>query len=185
MKNQLIEIQKEFALSGFSEKTQAAYSACLRQFQEYYKTGLENISKEQIKDYLYYLIDKRHLSVSSLKQYYYSIRYFYLKMHGKDMMEGFPEVKGRTMKLPQALARDEVKDIINSLSNIKHKTMLMTTYSGGLRVSETAHLLVSDIDSKRMMIRVSQGKGKKDRYTLLSNANLTNSFSGLHSLSEL
>ncbi|MGB7531357.1 MAG: tyrosine-type recombinase/integrase [Halobacteriota archaeon] len=58
------------------------------------------------------------------------------------------------------------------MSNLKHKTILLTIYSGGLRVSEASRLRVSDIDSKRMLIRVNQGKGRKDRYTILSNANL-------------
>ena len=87
------------------------------------------------------------------------------------MLDEIPRTK-KPKRLPQVLAREEVKSLINSLENVKHKCILMTTYSGGLRVSETAHLRVSDIDSKRMMIRVNQGKGRKDRYTILSPANL-------------
>jgi integrase/recombinase XerD len=68
------------------------------------------------------------------------------------------------------LSHSEVKAIFDVIANLKHRVIIMTTYSGGLRVSEVAHLRVCDIDSKRMQIRVDQGKGKKDRYTLLSPA---------------
>ena len=70
--------------------------------------------------------------------------------------------------LPMVFSRDEVKLLFDAVDNLKHKMILMVTYSAGLRVNETAHLKVTDIDSKRMQIRVCQGKGRKDRYTLLS-----------------
>ena len=76
----------------------------------------------------------------------------------------------RTKKLPIVLSRDEVKRLLNAVDNLKYRVILKTVYSGGLRISEATHLRLSDIDSRRMLIRVEQGKGKKDRYTLLSKA---------------
>lgn len=70
--------------------------------------------------------------------------------------------------LPEVLSKEEVKLLLNATDNLKHKAILMTIYSGGLRVSEAVNLKIKDIDSNRMQIRVSQSKGKKDRYTLLS-----------------
>ena len=89
-------------------------------------------------------------------------------------MARIPRTKQPRRRLPVVLARDEVKALLNNVDNVKHKSILLTIYSGGLRVSEAANLTVTDIDSKRMLIRVNQGKGKKDRYTILSNANLNN-----------
>ena len=76
-------------------------------------------------------------------------------------------------KLPQILSREEVARLIEQTTNLKHRTILMTTYAAGLRLSELCHLRVADIDSERMTIRVEQGKGAKDRYTLLSPRLLT------------
>jgi integrase/recombinase XerD len=87
-------------------------------------------------------------------------------------VERLARPRGRK-RLPEVLSRGEIRRLLDAVSNRKQRLMLMTTYSAGLRVSETAHLKVSDIDSQRMMIRVEQGKGKKDRYTLLSETLLT------------
>jgi len=74
--------------------------------------------------------------------------------------------------LPEVLSTEEVTAILNAIQNIKHKVILMTIYSAGLRIGEAINLKIKDIDSERMQIRVEQGKGKKDRYTLLSAKNL-------------
>jgi len=74
----------------------------------------------------------------------------------------------REKTLPTVLSEEEIISILNSIDNIKHKAIIMTIYSAGLRISEVIGLKIKDIDSKRMQIRVEQGKGKKDRYTLLS-----------------
>ena len=74
--------------------------------------------------------------------------------------------------LPEVLSEEEVIKIIKSISNTKHKALIMTIYSGGLRISELINLKVKDIDSDRMQIRIQQSKGKKDRYTLLSQKTL-------------
>jgi len=86
-------------------------------------------------------------------------------------MKNIPRSKKQS-KLPVVLSPQEVLSIFDAVSNIKHKAILMTTYDAGLRVSETANLLLSDIDSSRMSIFVRQGKGQRDRYSLLSQTNL-------------
>jgi site-specific recombinase XerD len=75
-------------------------------------------------------------------------------------------------KLPVVLSREEIQAIFSATENLKHRALLMTIYSAGLRVSEAVHLKVSDLDSYRMVIRVEQGKGQKDRYTLLAQRTL-------------
>lgn len=86
-------------------------------------------------------------------------------------MKSIPRTK-KAKKLPIVLSKDEVKRIINVTANLKHKAIFATTYAAGLRVSEVANLRIKDIDSSNMQIRVSQGKGNKDRYTLLSEKNI-------------
>lgn len=172
MEGKLTKIRKEFILHGLSEKTQKAYLHSLLRLQRYYCKPLELLTKKDIKEFLFYLIHTKQLSQSSITITYCALQFYFKKIMGnKAMIEDMPRIK-RKKKLPQALARIEIKNLINALTNLKHKSMLLTTYSGGLRVSETAHLSLSDIDSKRMLIRVNQGKGRKDRYTLLSCANL-------------
>lgn len=78
----------------------------------------------------------------------------------------------KASKLPSILSRKEIADLFSTITNLKHKAILMTIYGGGIRISEAANLKVSSIDSKNMQIFIKQGKGKKDRYTLLSNQNL-------------
>jgi integrase/recombinase XerD len=96
------------------------------------------------------------------------LRFFYVEvLHREWHVDKIPRPKAEK-KLPVVLSCDEVKRIFAEVSDFKYRMILMTIYSGGLRVSETAKLKVSEIDSGRMQIRVDQGKGKKDRYTLLS-----------------
>ena len=74
----------------------------------------------------------------------------------------------KPFKLPVVLSAEEVNVFLSSIVNIKHRTILMTAYAAGLRISEATHLKVPDVDSQRMVIRVDQGKGNKDRYVMLS-----------------
>lgn len=167
------QIKRELVISGKSENTQAIYLRSIRQISDYCHKSPLDLSTEAVKDYLFYLIEERHVSHACVNQTYYALKFFFEKVIKKAMiMEPVPRARFARKRLPQVLSRDEVKALLNSVSNLKHKSILLTIYSGGLRVSEASRLRVSDIDSKRMLIRVNQGKGRKDRYTILSNANL-------------
>jgi site-specific recombinase XerD len=122
----------------------------------------------EIRKYLRYLRDEKKSSWSTINVAYNALRFFYIKtINRKFCVENIPYPKTEH-KLPIVLAKSEVKSIIEASSNLKHKTIFMTLYSTGCRISEVSHLKVTDIDSKRMQVRVEQGKGKRDRYTLLS-----------------
>lgn len=167
------KLKRELILSGLSSATQKSYLEHLKQLKRYYNKPLESLAQEKIKNYIYYLITKKKLSESTINQAYYACKFFFERVLKRDnFMVSIPKLKAAKRKLPNVLARQEVKSLITCLTNLKHKCILLTTYTGGLRVSETSHLRISDIDSKRMQIRVNQGKGKKDRYTLLSVINL-------------
>jgi site-specific recombinase XerD len=168
------QIKRELVISGKSENTQTLYLRSIRQIRDYYQKSPGELSTEEIKNYLYYLIKKK-LSSSCVNQTYYALKFFFKKvLHDTTVMESIPKAKLSRKRLPQVLDRDEIQALLNTIKNLKHRTILLTIYSGGLRVSEAARLRISDIDSKRMLIRVNQGKGRKDRYTILSNVNLYN-----------
>ena len=110
----------------------------------------------------------RKLSGSYVNTTYSAIKFFFVSTLKQNWnMTDIPRVK-KASKLPVVLSHQQVKLLLDSTKNLKHKTMLATAYSAGLRVGELLDLKVSDIDSKAMMIRVRNGKGKKERYTVLS-----------------
>jgi site-specific recombinase XerD len=166
------QIKRELVISGKSENTQDIYLRSIRQISDYYHKSPGKLSTEEIKDYLFYLIDKKR-SYACVHQTYYALKFFFEKvLHNTVLMESIPKAQFSRKRIPQVLAKEEIKALLNTIKNLKHRTILLTIYSGGLRVSEAARLRVSDIDSNRMLIRVNQGKGRKDRYTILSNVNL-------------
>jgi len=158
----------EMTLRGFSPRTHESYLATVKDLARYYKQRPDQLNMEQVRQYLLYLERERHLSWSSLNTAVSGLRFFYF-----DTLKWQPvklDIPPRTTprRLPEVLSREEVDRLISKVPNLKHRTLLMTIYAAGLRVSEAIALRVHDIDSARMTIRVVQGKGRKDRYTILS-----------------
>jgi site-specific recombinase XerD len=130
------------------------------------------LGENELKEYLLYLIKERHLSEGTFRFYVAGLKFLYrttLKREWPVEKIKHPRAKS---KLPVVLDLSEVESLFSVTKNLKHKAMLMITYSSGLRVSETASLKLTDIDSKRMTVRISQGKGGKDRYSILSQTTL-------------
>lgn len=171
--SQLLEKMKmDLALRGYSPRTQKTYLKNVKQFSNHFAKPPEHLNEEDIREYLYHSISVRKLSCSFVNTAYSAIKFFFeTTLDHEWNMKNIPRVK-RSKKLPVALSPDEVKKIFDVTTNLKHKAILMTTYSAGLRVSEVAHLKISDIDSGNMQIRIRQAKGDKDRYTLLGQSNL-------------
>jgi integrase/recombinase XerD len=158
----------EMTLRGFSPRTHESYLGAVKDLARYYNQPPDRLNTEQVRQYLLYLERERHLSWSSLNVAASGLRFFYF-----DTLKWEPvklEIPPRTTprRLPEVLSREEVARLISPVPNLKHRTLLMTIYAAGLRVSEAIALRVHDIDSARMTIRVVQGKGRKDRYTILS-----------------
>jgi site-specific recombinase XerD len=130
----------------------------------------DELTVEDIKDFQLYLTKERKVAWATFNIYVFAIRSFFLETLKKDWEIKFIPYQKTGRRLPEILNGTELNAMFQSLSNIKHQAILITTYSAGLRVSEAVHLRVSDIDSKRMVIRVDQGKGRKDRYVPLSDA---------------
>jgi site-specific recombinase XerD len=124
------------------------------------------MTPEKIEDYLLYLKNDKGIAPNSCYSVLTGLRFFYKNVVQNEMSVTY-RITRAPRKLPEVLTMEDVWKIICSTNNLKHRLILMTTYSAGLRVSETMNLMPKHINSKRMLIKV-KGKGKKDRYTLLS-----------------
>jgi site-specific recombinase XerD len=163
----------DMTLRRFAPSTQEAYAAAVAGLAKYYNQSPDLLDKEKILEYLLYLMEKRRLSWSTCNVIVCGIRFFYTQTLGIDSMRlGIPPMKTQK-KLPEIMSAEEIERLFKCAVNLKNRVVLMTTYGAGLRVSEVVNLRLTDIDSKRMMIRVRQGKGNKDRYTILSDRLLT------------
>jgi len=155
-------------LNGYSNKTKKAYVNHMKIFFEYFHIDPVKIMEDDIKNYLLYLLEDKDCSHSYVNQALSALKLFYKNVLGNEkLFLEIPRPK-KKKKLPNVLSRNEVIKILSVLKNIKHKAILTMTYSGGLRVSEVVKLEIGDIHKDRMLIHINQGKGYKDRYTLLS-----------------
>lgn len=162
----------EMELRGFSKKSIDKYVYVVSQFAQFYQKSPDLLGEKEIRDYLHYCITDKKLCEGSVNFYSACLKFFYTKvLHRQWNSDNLPRMKVHK-KLPVVLSPDEVNAIFCATKNIKHKAIFMTIYAAGLRVSEVCNLKISDIDSKNMQIAVRKGKGKKDRYTILSEENL-------------
>ena len=153
----------------YSPNTIKTYTCYFRDFIMYFSDhDLQSITPEQIKKYLLNLISYKRISASQQNQRINAIKFYYEQVLGRKKVYYHLERPKREKKLPVVLSKDEIKTILRNTNNLKHKCILMTLYSGGLRRSELIKMEISDIDSDRMLIRIRNSKGGKDRHTLLS-----------------
>jgi integrase/recombinase XerD len=166
------QMKMDLELKNFSPKTVTCYLTCMVNFVRRYGRSPAELGEEEIRNYLHYLIKEKKASQSSINQAYSAMKFFYEVTLGR-AWNGIRIPRSKTRKkLPLVLSRQEVHFLLASVGNLKHQAILTTIYSGGLRLGEATHLRVSDIDGKRMTILVQQGKGNKDRYTVLGQRNL-------------
>ena len=155
-------------LRRFSPRTQQAYLAAVAGLAKHYHRSPDQIDPTQVQAYLLHLTRERGLSWSSCNVAVAAFRFFYVDVLGRDRIEMRIPVRQKSSKLPEVLSREELERLFTCALRPNHRALLLTTYAAGLRVSEVVRLKVSDLDSQRLMIRVEQGKGQKDRYTILS-----------------
>ena len=163
---------QDMQLRGFSPNTQRTYLNNLRHFEKFFQISAKQLNQEYLRNYLLHLITVKKVSGEYVDSVYSALKFFYEKTLGRTWnITQIPRLK-RTLKLPVVLSRNEIKQLLAVTSNLKFKAMFMSAYAAGLRVSEIAHLKISDIDSENKQILVRQGKGNIDRYTLLSPVHL-------------
>lgn len=155
-------------LKGYANNTVKTYISCFERFINYYSNkDLDKLNETDVRNYLKY-ITQNDWSTSYINQSINSIKFYYEIVLG--MPNRFYEIERprKKKKLPIILSKDEVKQLIEVTQNLKHKCILSLLYSAGLRRSELLNLRITDIDSERMLIKINDAKGNKDRYTLLS-----------------
>lgn len=162
------QMQSDMVLRGLAGRTQESYIAAVVGVARYYHRSPDQLSQDEVQQYLLHLIEERKLAWASTNQAACALRFFFHVTLKQAATTFVIPARKAPAKLPEILSREEVDRILASCINLKHRAMLMTTYAAGLRVSETCNLKVADIDSRRMMLRVTNGKGGKDRYSLLS-----------------
>jgi site-specific recombinase XerD len=155
-------------LRGCSPKTVKLYVDCIARFARHFNASPEKLGSNEVRTYLLYLVHERKVAWGTYKQALAALRFLYrwVLQRGEvvqDIRAPRPE-----RRLPVVLSFDEVHRFFAAITSFKHRTLLMFAYAAGLRVAEATRVRVSDIDSERMVIRVVQGKRKKDRYTVLS-----------------
>jgi site-specific recombinase XerD len=157
---------RELELQRKAPGTVSGYVKNVEELALYYGRSPDKITREEIRSYLHYLIVEKKLSYSSCNHKIVAINFFNREVLGRKLDLKVPMKKSE--QLPEPFSREEVAQLILAARNPKHRVLMMTAYSAGLRVSELVRLRPEDINSQRMVIRVVQGKGRKDRYTLLS-----------------
>ncbi len=159
-------------LKGFAKNTQKTYLGHIRCFAEFCGKNPASAGYDDVRAFLHHSITERKLSSAYVNSAYGAIKFFFQSALCREWnMLHVPRMK-KKYSLPVVLTPQEVFQIIKATNNLKHKAILSTIYSAGLRVSEAAHLKVSDIDSANMRIFIRQSKGNKDRCSILSEKNL-------------
>jgi integrase/recombinase XerD len=157
---------RELELRRKAPGTVSSYVKAVEELARHYRRSPDGISIEEVRDYMHFLIVDKKLSYSSCNHKMVAINFFFREVVGRKVDLRVP--MKRSGRLPEPLSREEVARLIDAAENQKHRVLMMIAYSAGLRVSELVRLKPQDIHSDRMLVRVNQGKGRKDRYTLLS-----------------
>ena len=165
---------EDMGIRNLADNTQSAYLQQIIAYSNHFHRPPEELGPEAVRAYQVYLTQTRMLSPSSVSVATGALRFLYKVTLKRDWAVDEIPMPKRPFKLPVILSREEVMHFLDSIHGIKHRAILMTAYAAGLRISDgprpapVTHLKVTDIDSQRMMLRVDQGKGRKDRYVMLS-----------------
>jgi integrase/recombinase XerD len=161
-------MDNDMVLRGMAATTREAYLAAVTGLARYYRRSPDQVSEEEVQAYLLELLQVRHRAWSTVNIAVHGLRFLYHVTLKHDRVAFSIPAPRQPAKVPHILSTDDVRRILAATANPKHHAMLATAYASGVRLNELVHLRVADIDSARMTIRVEQGKGAKDRYTLLS-----------------
>jgi integrase/recombinase XerD len=159
---------EELQRRNYSHRTAKLYLRIVRDFAQYFHRSPDKLGPEQIRQYQAYLFHTRKLTAASVASHASALRFFFIKTLRRHFLSEFIPFPKCPKRLPTVLSPEEVSRLIDGARNLYHRTLLMTLYSTAMRRSELCRLKVEDIDSKRMMIRIHQGKGRRDRDVPLS-----------------
>jgi site-specific recombinase XerD len=159
---------EDMSIRNFAENTQLSYVQQVACFARHFGCSPERLGPEQVREYQRHLVNDRRLTPSSVGTVTAALRFLYRVTLKRDWTTDDIPMPKKPFKLPVVLSPEEVTRFLSSIVNLKHRTILTVLYAAGLRVSEATHLVVTDVDSQRMVLRIDQGKGRKDRYVMLS-----------------
>jgi len=162
----LLKLKQEMKLRGFSQKTIKSYIYYITDILEFAKKNPKTINSKDIRSYLEKLANKG-MSASTLNSAYSALKFYFEKILKRKFFGSIPRSK-KIKQLPVVLTKNEIKKILSSVKNVKHKLILAAIYSSGLRVSEVVQIKVSDLDIENKMLFLREAKGKKDRTTIIS-----------------
>jgi site-specific recombinase XerD len=169
MQNFPPEYLETLKLKNYSEPTIKTYRQYFQRFLNFYpNTKLEDITHEQIRKYLLYLVEEKNYSTSAQNQAINAIKFYFHEVAIREIDDYYLPRPKKEKSLPQILNEQEVSKILKSVADIRSKCMIFLIYSAGLTPSEVIYLKVIDVDSKKMQIFISSADGKNDRYVILS-----------------
>lgn len=153
---------------NYSPRTESVYLAMVAKFAAFFRRSPDALGPDEILLYQLHLRDERHVSYAYFNQVMSALRFFYCEVLGREAMASRIAFMRRERHLPVVLSAEELIALLNGAENLRDRLLLTITYSAGLRLGETCRLTVGDIDSARMLLRIRQGKGHKDRYVPLA-----------------
>jgi integrase/recombinase XerD len=159
---------EELQLRNYAETTIDSYIRAVEDFSRYFNCSPDRLGPRHIREYQAALFQKRKFSPNTVAQHLAALRFFYVKTLKKAWSITETPYPKKAVHLPTILSQEEVARLIDAALTPYHRTLLMTLYATGVRRAELTHLKVSNVDSKRMVIHVQGGKGRKDRDVLLS-----------------
>ncbi len=162
-------MEQYLILKGFVPTTRRNYLLYCHKFAAHYRRSPAELGETEIRAYLLHLIEVDQVSYPTYRQILAALKFLYRSTLGREWeVNRIPIPKHRQPPLPRVLHHDQLLALFAALRRPKYRGLLMTCYAAGLRISEACRLRVEDIDSQRMVLRVPQGKGAKERYTILS-----------------
>jgi site-specific recombinase XerD len=160
---------EDMQLRNLALNTQISYLQQVSCFARHFGKSPAELGEEEIRTYQVYLTNEKKLSASSIHTAVAALRFFYKVTLKRDWtVEDVLPLPKKQQTLPVVLSPEEVRQFLACVESVRHRAILTTCYAAGLRISEVVHLKPTAIDSQRMVIRVEQGKGQKDRYVMLS-----------------
>lgn len=162
------KMQADLELRAFASTTKKEYLRRAHNFVAYHGRPPMELGEQEVREFLLYVVSKGKAGSATHHMYVAAIKFLYTTTLGRpEVVSNIPWPK-RPQTLPDILTGEEVERLLHQITSLKHRAILMTAYGAGLRISEACSLRSADIDSKRMLIHVHEGKRSKDRYVMLS-----------------
>jgi integrase/recombinase XerD len=161
-------MERAMALRGFAPKTRSAYLSWMRRLIQFSRVVPDRLTNEHVRAYLLHLTQERKLAFSTFNQALNAARFFFLEVLKRPFVVEGLRYQKPPRRLPVVMNDEEVSRLLAAAVSLRDRALLETAYATGMRVGEVTRLLITDLDSGRMAIRVDQGKGRKDRYVMLS-----------------